>query len=145
LSTLEDRFNLKYKIDTLTGCWVWIAGKDKDGYGVIWNKEINNNERAHRVSLRLVGREVPKNLMALHSCDNPSCVNPEHLSHGDNKQNQLESVDRGLTGDLNKKRSSYYMNMDDDEFKIWKSKFQGKVGKSLSNLSYAINVRRNKI
>lgn len=120
------------------GCWEWTGSKDGDGYGVIWTKETNNNQRAHRVSLRLHGVDVPKDKMVLHQCDNPSCVNPQHLTIGDNKQNQKEAVERGLTGDLSAKRKAYIKSLSEEEWVIWQSKC-----KSNYNLTTAIKWRQS--
>jgi hypothetical protein len=133
----DDRVN---KTDT---CWIWTGTRDSDGYGVIWTKESNNNERATRVSLRLSGIDVPKDKMVLHSCDNPPCVNPNHLSIGTNQQNQIEAVERGLTGNLSTKRMKFFQKMSEEEFQEWTTRFIGLSGKSLANLTTATNWRKH--
>lgn len=66
-------------------CWVWIGDKDKDGYGRLWVR--GRSEKAHRFSYKVHVGEVPGNVMVLHSCDNPSCVRPDHLFLGNNRDN----------------------------------------------------------
>ena len=60
-------------------CWIW-CGKRRNGYGLF----LVNNKKfyAHRFVLFLYGVDVPKNKCVMHSCDHPSCVNPQHLSVG---------------------------------------------------------------
>lgn len=82
-------------------CWVWTAGKNDFGYGVFWVKGKSHN--AHRVSAEWAGIVIPVGLIVRHKCDNPSCVNWEHLEPGTYKQNSNDARVRGrtATGDRN--------------------------------------------
>lgn len=76
------------------GCWVWIAGQDKDMYGKFKIKGLDI--RAHVYSWALfTGRPVPKGLQVCHKCDHPYCVNPDHLFLG---TTQCNTQDRDLKG-----------------------------------------------
>jgi len=70
-------------------CWPWTGGKIK-GYGyLILN---GSGYYAHRVSWLLFSGEDPLGKCVLHKCDNPPCINPDHLyagSHGDNMRDMF--------------------------------------------------------
>lgn len=91
--SLEEIFREKYKINEQTGCWEWTAGKNSDGYGNFnYNKKTI---RAHRASYLMHKGEIPKGIMVCHHCDNPPCVNPEHLFLGTAKDNDQDSRTKG--------------------------------------------------
>lgn len=78
-------------------CWMWMAGKDQDGYGAF---RLNGKQRrAHRLSWEIYYGEIPAGRCVLHRCDHPSCVNPNHLFIGSVAEN---NTDRAI-----KKRSAY--------------------------------------
>jgi hypothetical protein len=73
-------------------CQVWTGNKYKKGYGTI--KVLGKNLKAHRYSYQIHIGDIPEGMMVLHSCDNPSCVNPEHLRAGDAFDNASDMVER---------------------------------------------------
>lgn len=78
----KKRFWSKVDKDNHGECWIWLGYLDKDGYGVFWDQEINQQRRAHRMALIITNPEInlnDPNKLVIHKCDNPSCVNPEHL------------------------------------------------------------------
>jgi hypothetical protein len=76
-----------------SGCWIWMRGLDKDGYGQAWRR--NRPIRAHRLSWLLHKGELQSGLVLMHACDTPSCVNPEHLAEGTQQANNDDKIKKG--------------------------------------------------
>lgn len=79
------------------GCHEWTGQKDKDGYGkfqITTEVRKQKHVRAHRYAYFLKHGTWPSQL-ALHSCDRPWCVNPDHLSDGSQSENIQQCVARG--------------------------------------------------
>ncbi len=86
--TLKERFMQKVDND-----WHWIGAKNKDGYGQI--KVDGVQMGAHVISYELFNGSVPEGMFILHSCDDPSCVNPEHLRLGTHLENMKDRMKSG--------------------------------------------------
>lgn len=75
-----------------TPCWMWTASCGH-GYG-----RLNTGERvhrAHRVAWGIAHGSIPDGLCVLHKCDNPPCVNVDHLFLGTLKDNVRDMVSKG--------------------------------------------------
>ncbi len=78
------------------GCWLWKASKDKNGYGIFKGALAGVTfTKAHRFSYAMHTGDLLVNMQALHTCDNPSCVNPDHLFSGTNADNMRDKVQKG--------------------------------------------------
>jgi hypothetical protein len=85
-------------IDPTTNCWVW-QGATACGYPYV--TRASKTYRGNRLCYMDMHGEIPKGLQVLHSCDNPTCVNPEHLHLGTPWDNMLEREAR--------KRNTYHV------------------------------------
>ena len=89
---------LKAKLDGRSirsegGCLEWQGCRNKNGYGKIIVKGVY--WYTHRLAYTLHRGDIPADLEILHSCDNPSCIDPEHLNLGTHSENMKEKTERG--------------------------------------------------
>lgn len=90
IRTLQRFFNrIHYEI--FSGCWEWVAEKQL-GYGMFTYK--GKQWRAHRFSYALFKEELKNDLEIDHLCNNPCCVNPNHLEQVTRKENMKRVVER---------------------------------------------------
>lgn len=74
-------------------CREWFRGKSNYGYGITqWNGKLQG---AHRLAYMAYKGEIPKGMYVCHSCDNPSCINPDHLFLGTPLANMRDMVRKG--------------------------------------------------
>jgi hypothetical protein len=91
-----DRFF--HKVDKTKGCWNFLGAKNKFGHGMFsFNRKTIG---AHRFSYEYHFNKIPNGLYVCHHCDNPMCVNPNHLFLGTAQDNILDAIAKGR---INKK------------------------------------------
>lgn len=118
-----------------SNCWKWIGAKKRSGYGNFYmhGKYLG----AHRASFVLFRGDIPASTYICHSCDNPSCVNPDHLFVGTPKQNQEDMTRKGR--DTRKKGAGHYLSKLDDD-KVVEIRLRREHGDSLKDIASAYDV-----
>jgi len=87
-------------LDEETGCWVCMLQPNQERpYTYLNGKHVT----VAKLSYLLHKGPIPKSIEVCHTCDNPRCVNPEHLFLGTKRDNQLDKVSKGrhATGSKN--------------------------------------------
>lgn len=124
-------------------CWEWIGGHNHGGYGNFkYYPDINDRKKrhtivAHRFSYIIANGEFSRDLLILHKCDNPGCVNPNHLFIGTQFDNMNDMRSKGREwSNIGTKNGRAKL----DEDKVREIKLMVKEGKTDVELSHKYNV-----
>jgi hypothetical protein len=91
--TDEEKFMRFVMPEPNSGCWLWVGGEQRYGYGSFrLNKK---GHMAHKFSYEMYKEKVPDGMVILHKCDVTACVNPDHLEVGTQADNLKDMHDRG--------------------------------------------------
>lgn len=75
------------------GCWNWVGTVHHDGYGVFGHN--GKSVRSHRASYEYHVGNIPSGMLVCHTCDNPLCINPDHLFVGTASDNAKDMIKKG--------------------------------------------------
>ena len=104
-------FHYKYtKEESLEGCWEWLYATNSAGYGLF--RVPPRCQLAHRVSywIHKGPFDLQKDLM--HTCDNPACVNPDHLKLCDHAMNMADRIAKGRARASQRKRTDLKLDLE---------------------------------
>jgi len=94
---------LKARTIEKDGCWEWTLHRNHSGYGLT---HIGGKTRyAHRLMWEEVNGKIPEGMYVCHKCDNPSCINPDHLFLGTQLENMQDMVRKGRSARGDKHKS----------------------------------------
>ena len=92
-ATLSERLDYYRAPDAETGCRLWNGGTYRGGYGQLnWQ---GRPRKAHRLAWEAAYGAPPAHLHVCHTCDQPACINPEHLFLGSIADNMADKVSKG--------------------------------------------------
>lgn len=127
----------------MTPCIEYQGHRDKDGYGRQYNPATQRQTPAHRMAWEAVFGAIPDGMVVRHRCDNPPCINVEHLELGTQAQNQQDVVLRGRLG-LRKGETNNQATLTDLEVAHIRAAYTGKRGE-LTALGRQYNTSRTTI
>lgn len=120
LKSIITRFSKYMQKSNDSDCIEWTAYIDSMGYGRI--KINKKTTTAHRVSFMIFKGEIPENLCVCHACDNPKCVNPDHLFLGSHTENMRDMIKKGRKPSIVKSKCKR-----GHEFSLENTKIYGKA------------------
>lgn len=76
-----------------SGCWIYMGAVNHWGYGIVGTgRRGDPNDRAHRITYKHFRGDIPKGMFVCHTCDVPSCCNPDHMFLGTNQDNVNDMI-----------------------------------------------------
>ena len=89
----KEKILTNYNAIPYVGCHIWDGCLDRQGYGVVRFRGKNNY--SHRLIYEFAKGSIPEGVFVCHHCDTPSCMNPDHLFLGTQKDNMADCINKG--------------------------------------------------
>lgn len=139
MSSTESRF--WDKVLKGDGCWEWMAAKDRFGRGRFkWNGKTSYSPR---YSWEVNRGVIPEGLFVLHKCENPGCVNPDHLFLGTKGDNNRDRKSKGRGADLRGSNNPSAIIDESVALEIINLLNSGASLRSIRDLGYSWNCAQN--
>lgn len=124
----------------LDGCWEWTGAKTTRGYGMLG---LGNRKTAevHRISWKIHRGEIPEGVCVCHRCDNPGCVNPEHLFLGTKSDNRADAMMKGRLQKLDDRKEKEIEDLYYSRSKISQKRLAKIFGVSQSTIGRITRVK----
>lgn len=130
------------------GCWIWEGTKNDKKYGQLPRRKGMKRFMAHRISYELHKGIIPEGHYVCHHCDNPPCVNPDHLFVGTAKDNMEDMYKKGrhlikkVCSRLSMDQIIHIRNIKINQPDIKNVEIAKRFGVSKSSISKIINKQR---
>jgi len=109
---------LAYAESAENNCWLYKNSTSGPYSKVRWNKKW---WLAHRASYKVFIGDIPKGMWVCHKCDNPKCINPDHLFLGTAKDNVKDMVKKGRNRTGEKNHLSKFTDIQVEEIRLLKA------------------------
>lgn len=112
-----------------TGCWLWMGGINANGYGVVKSKHNFGFCNSSRLSYFIHNGDYDRAKLVCHHCDNPMCVNPDHLYLGTTQQNTDDKHRRNRADDRRGERNGR-SKLSDEQIEYIRHRYEFKSKKN---------------
>jgi hypothetical protein len=126
-----------------SGCLLWTGATNSHGYGIFTRN--CQNFYAHRVALELASRALQKGECACHRCDNPYCINPEHLFIGSHADNMRDATRKGRLRFVNAPRGESHHSAKLNAEKAAAIRLEIQGGATMASLARAYGVSASSV